>query len=341
MDVARWLRESGLKVEDLTPPSTADARVDSILDVTAEDRSARFAVQAKNRAPYPHEVERLQRSWDELALAGHPLMVAPFVSEALGSILTRDGWSWADAQGNFDLRAPGLILRQRRTSTAPVPTRRSLPRGSGSYAVIRALVAFSGGEDEGPGATALAAQAGISQPRASQILHHLDELQLVHISGHGRWEPDREALLDRFLAEYPGPGGSEQYYYTLGSPGDVAIRAGRVGTPARPIVVSADVGPDLIVPWRRASLVILYARHAIDPSDLGLTDALGRHDANVIMRNPEDRSIFPTPALLGDVQGNEVPLADPLQQIWDLQNLGGADRIEAAGRLREWLLGRR
>jgi hypothetical protein len=155
-----------------------------------------------------------------------------------------------------------------------------------------------------PERTALAAQAGISQPRASQILHHLDELQLVHISGHGRWEPDREALLDRFLAEYPGPGGSEQYYYTLGSPGDVAIRAGRVGTPARPIVVSADVGPDLIVPWRRPSLVILYARHAIDPSDLGLTDALGRHDANVIMRNPEDRSIFPTPALLRSLCGD-------------------------------------
>jgi hypothetical protein len=84
----------------------------------------------------------------------------------------------------------------------------------------------------------------------------------------------------------------------------------------------------------------LYSRHAIDPSCLGLTDAQGRHDANVIMRNPEDRSVFPIPVLAGEVQGNEVPLADPLQQIWDLQELGGADRIEAAGRLREWLLER-
>jgi hypothetical protein len=33
-----------------------------------------------------------------------------------------------------------------------------------------------------------------------------------------------------------------------------------------------------------------------------------------------------------------VPLTDPLQQIWDLENLGGADRIEAAERMREWLL---
>lgn len=340
MDAARWLRESGLKVEDLPVVGSEDAGVDSLLDVAAGDRSARFAVQAKSRAPYPHEVERLQRSRHALAPHGHPLMIAPFISETLGSLLTRDGWSWADAQGNFDLRAPGLILRQRRTSTAPVPKRRSLPRGSGSYAVIRALVGFSGGEDEEPGATALAAQADISQPRASQLLHHLHDLKLVDVSGHGRWAPRREALLDRFLAEYPGPGGSEQYYYTLGSPVEVGIRAGRVSTPARPIVVSADVGPDLIVPWRRPSLVILYARHAIDPFDLGLTDAQGRHDANVILRNPEDRSVFPVPSLTGQVQGNEVPLADPLQQIWDLQDLGGADRIEAAGRLREWLLER-
>ena len=340
MDVARWLRESSLKVEDLPPGRGEDVGVDSILHVTAGDRSARFAVQAKSRAPYPHEVERLQRSRHELALHGHPLIVAPFISETLGSVLTRDGWSWADAQGNFDLRAPGLVLRQRRTSTAPVPKRRSLPRGSGSYAVIRALVAFSRGEDEELGATALAAQAGISQPRASQILHHLHDLQLVDISGHGRWKPHREALLDRFLAEYPGPGGSEQHYYTLGSPVDVAIGAGRASTPGRPIAVSADVGPDLIVPWRRPSLVILYVRHAIDPSGFGLTDAKGRLDANVIMRSPEDRSVFPVPALIGQVQGNEVPLADPLQQIWDLQDLGGADRIEAAGRLREWLLER-
>ena len=106
------------------------------------------------------------------------------------------------------------------------------------------------------------------------------------------------------------------------------------------MAASADVGPDLILAWRRPSLVILYAKHAIDPSGLGLTQARGRHDANVIMRTPQDRSVFATPALVAQVQGHDVPLADPLQQIWDLQDLGGADRIEAAGRLRQWLLER-
>jgi hypothetical protein len=87
-------------------------------------------------------------------------------------------------------------------------------------------------------------------------------------------------------------------------------------------------------------LVILYVKHVIDPADLGLVSAQGSHDANVIVRLPEDRSVFPFRALVAQVQGNDVPLADPLQQIWDLQDLGGADRLEAAGRLRQWLLER-
>jgi hypothetical protein len=340
MDAIRWLRESGLKVADRATADNGDAGADAILDVATDGHNTRFAVQVKRRAPYPHEVDRLERAWRELAGQGRPLMVAPFVSEPLGSILTRAGWSWADDHGNFDLRAPGLLLRQRRMTTAPAPRRRSLPRGSGSFAVIRALVAFSDDEDQEQRATVLAAQAGISQPRASQVLHQLQDLSLVEKSGHGGWIPHREALLDRFLAEYPGPGGSEQYFYSLDSPTEVAIRAGQASAPRHPIVASADVGPDLIVPWRRPSLVILYTKRAIDPSSLGLIDAQAVHDANVILRMPDDRSVFPGHALIAQVQGSDVPLADPLQQIWDLQDLGGADRLESAGRLRQWLLTR-
>lgn len=120
MDAVRWLRESGVTVEDLSPASSVDVGVDSILDVTVGDRSARFSVQVKSRAPYPHEVERLRRSWHGLEQYGHPLIIAPFISEALGSLLTGDDWSWADAQGNFDLRAPGLIS----ANGAPLPLQR-------------------------------------------------------------------------------------------------------------------------------------------------------------------------------------------------------------------------
>jgi hypothetical protein len=40
IDAARWLRESGLTVEDLTLACAADTGIDAILEVTTGDRSA-------------------------------------------------------------------------------------------------------------------------------------------------------------------------------------------------------------------------------------------------------------------------------------------------------------
>lgn len=320
--------------------SADDAGLDAVLEVTAGNVRSRFAVEVKARAPYPNELTRLAAQRERVARKGEPMLVAPFVNDALASALRDAGWSWADGQGNFDLRAPGLILRQRTTSSPPKSRRTRLPHGSGSLAIVRALIRFSEGEEEEPSATALAAQAKVSQPRASQVLHQLLDLDLVERMNDGRWSPRRDSLLDRFLAEYRGPGGSEQYLYSLDPPTDVAVRAARLASADRPIVVSADVGPDLLLAWRRPSVVILYTQAAVDPAELDLVEAQGRHDANVILRSPRDLSVVPVPELVAELRGAEIPLADPTQQIWDLQDLGGADRLEAAGMLREWLLKR-
>jgi len=337
MSTVQWLRESGLAVQQLEPGRAGGTRADAVLDVAAGDQSAWFAVGVKQRAPYPNELERLRRLRETLSRLGQPLLVAPFVSETLGVALTGQGWSWADAQGDFDLRAPGLVLRQRRAARPPKPVRTALPRGSGSFAVIRALI--RSGEEEESAAAALAAQAGVSQPRVSQVLARLREHNLVERVEHGRWRHDREALLDRFLAEYHGPGGLEQYFYALDSPAGVAT--GAVRSWGHQVAVSADVGPDLIVPWRRPSTLILYVKGAPDMTALELVDAQGRHDANVIVRMPADQSVFPVPALVAELHGVEIRLADPSQMLWDLDDLGGADRAEAAGRLRGWLLASR
>ncbi len=338
MNALRWLRESGVVAELVElPPRWGDVRPDAALELAAGDATALFVIEQKRRAPYPNELAGLSERRHALASGGHPLLITAFVSEALGPLLTVAGWSWADAEGNFDLRAPGLTLRQRRATAAPKVKSKSLPQGSGSLAIIRALIGFRD-EDEELRATTLAAQANVSQPRASQVLRQLNDLGLIARSGSGRWEPDREALLDRLLADYRGPGGSERYLYSLDPPTDVAIRAAGASARERPIVVSADVGPDLLLAWRRPSVVILYTTHEIVPGDLGLVEAHGRHDANVIIRYPDDRSVFPVPSLVAELRGVEVPLAAPTQLIWDLQDLGGADRLEAAGMLREWLL---
>jgi len=339
MEALRWLRDSGVSVERLErQPHRRGSRAYATLDVAAGDVRAAFVVEEKGRAPYPNELPRLNVTRQALSERGHPLLVVPFVSEALGAALTEAGWSWADGLGNFDFRAPGLTLRQRRKATLPKPTRGGLPHGSGSLAIIRALIGFGEGETEDPGATALAGQARVSQPRASQVLRRLFELGLVDRSRRGRWKPHTEALLDRFLDEYRGPGGPERYFYGLESPTEVAVRAARLRSQRRQLAVSADVGPDLIVAWRRPTTIVLYAGDEITPEELGLIEAVGPHDGNVVLRIPEDRSVFPVAQLLADVRDVEVPLADPTQQIWDLQKLGGADRLEAAGRLREWLL---
>jgi hypothetical protein len=339
MDAVRWLRESGVTVAQNEIAAAGDVRADAVLDVTLGEQSARFAVEVKQRAPYPNELGRLRQLRKVLSQWGEPLLVVPYLREEVGATLSQDGWSWADSLGNFDLRAPGLILRQRRPGRPPKPARTLLPRGSGSFAVMRALIRLGDGQEGGTGATAMANQARVSQPRASQVLHQLLEQHLVERVEHGQWQPHREALLDRFLAEYPGPGGSEQLFYTLDSPAHVAVDAARrLGDQ---IAVSADVGPDLLVAWRRPSVLIAYVRRLVDPAELGLVEAQGRHDANVIIRMPADQSVFGIPALVADLQGVDVALADPAQMVWDLLDLGGADRAEAAGRLREWLLARR
>lgn len=340
MDVLPALQAAGADVRRVERERRShDRRIDAVLELTLGKVRARFAVEEKGRAPYPNELPRLEPVRQSLAEVGTAMLVVPFVSEPLGASLTRAGWSWADTTGNFDLRSDNLVLRQRSTATPPRAKASRLPQGSGSLAIIRALIGFPLVTDEDAGVTALANRVGVSQPRASQVLHRLLELDLVTRTSHGRWSPDREALLDRFLSQYPGPGGAERYLYSLDSPNEVAVRAAQ-HTEESSLAVSADVGPDVVLAWRRPSVVILYVRGLLDLDRLGLVDAQGRHDANVIVRTPNDASVFPSQPLVADVGGIDVPLADPTQQVWDLQDLGGADRLEAAGRLREWLLNR-
>ncbi|MEX2627442.1 MAG: hypothetical protein WD225_11205 [Ilumatobacteraceae bacterium] len=338
MQVLFALEASGATVRVERERRVHDRQIDAILDLTLGKVRARFAVEEKRRSPYPNELPQLEPMRKTLTQVGTPMLVVPFVAEALGAALTTAGWSWADAAGNFDLRSDQLVLRQRSTATPPRTKASRLPQGSGSLAIIRALIAFPRDTDEDLGATAMADHVGVSQPRASQVLHRLLDLKLVTRTPQRRWSPDREALLDRFLSEYRGPGGSERHLYSLDPPNEVAARAARQTRDQTSLAVSADVGPDLLLGWRRPSVVILYTRQPPDLDRLGLVDAQGRHDANVIIRIPDDASVFPPHLLVGEIGDAGVPLADPTQQIWDLQDLGGADRLEAAGRLRTWLL---
>lgn len=341
MEAIDAIRESGLTVEVRQEVRVNNIVVDAILDVSGDGvGGAAFAVESKLRAPYPNELERLEARRRHLLESGRPLLVVPFVSEPLAARLDDAGWSWADAEGNFDLRARGLLLRQRIKRTPPKPKRHTLPQGSGALGLIRALIRFGPHAAEHASATGLAHQAKVSQPRASQVLGQLHDLGLVERTDNGKWIPNREQLLDRFIAEYRGPGGSQRYCYTLDPLIEVAGRASALGSDDQPIVVSADVGADIVAPWRRPDVLILYTESDLQASDLQAVDATGRHDANVIIRAPADLSVFRDTQLTSGDLGPEIRIVDEAQLIWDLQDLGGADRLEQAGKVREWLLNR-
>ena len=165
-------------------------------------------------------------------------------------------------------------------------------------------------------------------------MSQLTEAGYVERDGRSRWAADRPALLDAFLAEYPGPGGSTTWLYALDPPMALAARAveAAAARSAR-VAISGDVAADNISPWRTPTLLTVYLAAPVAASELEAVPAHGPDDANVEVIVPSDPSVF-------DGAEHAVPLAHTTQVIWDLQRAGGADREEAAGRVRSWLLSR-
>lgn len=335
MNLVEQLEEAGADVSVARRPA---GDFDALLEVELDDVHGTFAVEIRSRPPYPNELDVFLAMHKRLEESGVPLLFAPAISEGLGQRLVEHGWSWADSRGNFELRAPGIRLRNRAPAKAPIKARRSsLPHGPGALTIIRFLISDQN-EWGGFGPTHLANIAHVSQPRASQVLSGLASSGLVERVTEG-WRADREALLDAFISQYRGPGGTEIPLYSLDPPSETAARiVEKIGSADSKIAVSADVGPDLIAPWRSPSLVIAYVDDDSNADELDLVRAKSRADANVLLRVPDDTSVFRLHRLEADFRGKPVPLADETQMIWDLHDLGGDDRIEAAGEMRKWLL---
>ena len=87
------------------------------------------------------------------------------------------------------------------------------------------------------------------------------------------------------------------------------------------------------MPWRHPTLTVVYASDLLDLEAAGLVPAEGRADASILLRSTSDATLLtvnaPWPASI-----DALPLADPVQQWWDLRYLGGEDRQQAADRLR-------
>ena len=163
----------------------------------------------------------------------------------------------------------------------------------------------------------LAALVGVSQPRVSQVLARLSDLDAITSEADGYvGRPDR--LIDAYLT---------------------AHRPAHAAHASIARAVSADFAPDLLAAWRHPTLTVVYVDRALNLSRVGFVPAEGRVDATVLVRHTSDPTLLaasePWPSVV-----DGIPVVDPLQQIWDLHDLGGQDRHEAASRLRRAMLRR-
>lgn len=208
--------------------------------------------------------------------------------------------------------------------------------GAGTAAVVRLMVASY------PPMTgvAIAAAAGVTQPRASQILKQLAELDAVSATPDG-YVGDPAKLLDLYRARTrPHLVEPESYWYSTRPLAEQASRVQALAAKREAaIAFSADLAPDLLAPWRHPTITIAYVADQLPATEAGFVPAEGRADASLILRWADDhRLLSPAPPWVDEV--DSYPITDPCQQWWDLLDLGGEDRAEAADRLRSAIVAR-
>jgi hypothetical protein len=202
--------------------------------------------------------------------------------------------------------------------------------GAGTAAIARALIAANAPLT----GVAIAESVGVSQPRVSQVLKQFAEHQAVRATEDG-YVGRTAKLLDLYRRRArPKVVQPETYWYSTRPMSDQAARiVGLARETGIDVAFSADLAPDLLVPWRHPTLTVVYTSDMLKLDDAEIVPAEGRADASIIMRWTSDSTLL-APAPPGPSIIDHVPLADPAQQWWDLLDLGSEDRREAADRLR-------
>jgi len=187
---------------------------------------------------------------------------------------------------------------------------------------------------------AIAATVGLTQPRLSQVLTYLAEQNAVAATGGG-FVGRADRLLDLYAQRArPALAGAETFWFSTRPMLDQAQRvASHAQAEGVVVAFSADLAPDFLTPWRHPTLTIAYSNSDQSLDGAGLVPADGRSDASVILRWTSDATLLS--AVVGwTTEARDLLLVDPVQQWWDLLDLGGEDRLEAAERLRQAILDR-
>lgn len=208
--------------------------------------------------------------------------------------------------------------------------------GAGTAAIVRLLIAANSPLT----GVAIAETVGVSQPRVSQVLKQLADHQAVRATEHGY--VGRSARLLELYDRRARPllVQPETYWYSTRPMAEQAHRIVKSSrSPTVPVAFSADLAPDLLVPWRHPTLTVVYSAKQLPLDNVGFVPAEGRADATVVLRWTNDHTLL-SPATEWPSAVEGIPLTDPVQQWWDLLDLGGDDRREAADRLRRAIVDR-
>ncbi len=206
--------------------------------------------------------------------------------------------------------------------------------GPGTAAIVRLLIAANIPLTQ----VAIAEAVAVTQPRASQVLKQLGEANAVTVSPTG-YRGKRARLLDLYAQRArPHLMVPETFWYSTRPLIDQAHRIAKAAQRARVKgAFSSGLAPDLLVPWRHPTLTVVYAARNLRLETAGMVPAEGRADASILLRQTSDPTLL-TVSASWPAMVDAVPLADPVQQWWDLRDLGGEDRKEAADRLRRAII---
>ena len=175
----------------------------------------------------------------------------------------------------------------------------------------------------------LAKELGITQPRVSQIGRLLATEGVRFADVHDAGQRARLVLL--YALHHAPAVVTETLWYDIDPSHEQVARAVAYLVEAGAVaVVSADAAPDFVAPWRSPTLTAIYTNLDAPLDPAGFVPAMARGEASIVLRHVSD------PSLLEPWQAPReapFPLAHPLQQIWDLRDLGGEDRFEASERL--------
>ncbi|MGD8165927.1 hypothetical protein ACEXOS_001755 [Herbiconiux sp. P16] len=277
-----------------------------------------YEIKVRSTPPNParveHDLDRMKLTRDDL----HVLYVVPHLTASLRATALRNRRVAVAAIDDDTVILDGTEW-QRERPTPPT----AAPRGRrpwGRLALLRVLIR----SDEPRSQTALAEEAGIAQQAVALALPKLAPLG-VERRASGWAAVDPGALWDRFMTEYPGPGGLRRRWTGAASLDVQVERATELARAAGTMtLLSGDLAADRQAPMRRPVTAILFASADIDLSSRSTLVDDGDETLTVIV--PADQTVFATARAW---EGQDAVLTDPVLTAWEVAHSRGADRDDA------------